>query len=450
MTEIRLPRALRPFATVQYRILAVALTASLLGAGVWIVASTWQVIALGGSPIDLSFVATANAVGLLVAVLFGGALADRLPQKYILIAIEGTKSVVAAAIAVLAATGQLEFWHLALCGLILGVADGFFYPAYSALLPSVLAADDLLAANGLEGTLRPTLMQAAGPAIASVILAVGFPWVAFLVVAAAQALAVVGLTALRATPVRGEQTEDDRHPLVAIFAQIGGGFSYMFKTPWLLATLLFACAHVLVIMGPIEVLLPFAVKDQVPTDVQSMFGGGAGAFAIALAAFGLGGAIGSITVASFRLPRRYLTIMILLWGVGSIPLIIIGFTDQLWLMVVALFVVGFTFQAATVIWGTLLQRRVPAGLLGRVSSLDFFVSLALMPVSMALAGPIGEAVGLDWTYLFAGALPILFAIVSIVLARMPKDEIDHPLDPAQREIETPQPMMIDPGAGTGR
>jgi hypothetical protein len=42
-----------------------------------------------------------------------------------------------------------------------------------------------------------------------------------------------------------------------------------------------------------------------------------------------------------------------------------------------------------VIWGTLLQRRVPPHLLGRVSSLDFFVSLALMPVSMALAGPAG-------------------------------------------------------------
>ena len=58
-------------------------------------------------------------------------------------------------------------------------------------------------------------------------------------------------------------------------------------------------------------------------------------------------------------------------------------------MVVALFVVGFAFSAGQVLWGTLLQRRVPTAMLGRVSSLDFFVSLALMPVSMALAGPVG-------------------------------------------------------------
>ena len=72
----------------------------------------------------------------------------------------------------------------------------------------------------------------------------------------------------------------------------------------------------------------------------------------------------------------------------------IGLTRELWVMAVATFVVGFTVAAAMVIWGTLLQRRVPRHLLGRVSSLDFFVSLALMPVSMALAGPAGEPIGI--------------------------------------------------------
>ena len=51
-------------------------------------------------------------------------------------------------------------------------------------------------------------------------------------------------------------------------------------------------------------------------------------------------------------------------------------------------------QGAQVVWGTLLQMRVPPAMLGRVSSLDFFVSLALMPISMAVAGPVGEAIGI--------------------------------------------------------
>ena len=94
---------------------------------------------------------------------------------------------------------------------MLGVADGFFYPAYSALLPSVLPADELLAANGIEGMLRPTVMQAAGPALASAVIAAASPAVAMAIVAVAQLLAVTGLVVLRTTPVRRE-LDDVRAP----------------------------------------------------------------------------------------------------------------------------------------------------------------------------------------------------------------------------------------------
>lgn len=115
-------------------------------------------------------------------------------------------------------------------------------------------------------------------------------------------------------------------------------------------------------------------------------------------------------------------------GAGALPLAIIGYTTQLWVIAAACFVVGFAYSAATVIWGTLLQRRVPPALLGRVSSLDFFVSLAFMPISMALAGPVGELVGIGPAFVIAGIVPIPLAIITIVLARMMRDEVEHPLD----------------------
>jgi MFS family permease len=431
-------RALTPFANGQYRILAIALTMSLFGSGVWLVAVVFEIIDLGGSPIELSLVATGSAIGMIVAVLFGGVLADRIPQKRILLAVETTKVLVVAGVAALSLMNTLEVWHLVIAATVLGMGEGFFYPAYSALLPSVLAADDLLAANGVEGVLRPTVLQAAGPAIASVAIAVASPALAFVVVAIAQVLAVVGLLYLRTTPVRRELDREASHPVKAFLSDIAGGFRYMFKTPWLLATLLYGCLFVLVVLGPIEVLLPFAVKDQT--------GGGAGAFAIVLASFGIGGAVGSVVVASLRLPRRYLTVMNLLWGVGCIPLVVVGFTDQLWLMAAAVFITGFGFSSATVIWGTLLQRRVPASMLGRVSSLDFFVSLALMPVSMALAGPVGVAVGIPITFVVAGAVPVVLAVAAILIARMPKDELENPLDPEQREIDPSSQEILGPGA----
>ncbi|CAN5299150.1 tetracycline efflux MFS transporter Tet(V) [soil metagenome] len=418
----RLPRALRPFRTGQYRILAAALVLSLFGAGVWLVAMVFQVRELGGGPIQLSYVATANSVGLIVAVLFGGAIADRIPQKRILLAVEATKAAVIIATAALALSGALELWMLVIAALVLGLADGFFYPAYSALLPSILHADELLAANGVEGMLRPTIMQALGPLVAGIVIAVLAPSAAFAIIGVTQLLAVAGLAWLRTTPVRRDVDESaaPRHPVVAMFIDIREGVGFVVKTPWLLWTLLFALLMVLAMMGPIEVLLPFAVTDQA--------GGDAGSFALVLAAFGAGGAISSILVASRKLPRRYLTVMTLGWGAGAIPLTIIGLTDQVWVMAVAVFVVGFGFGFGQVIWGTLLQRRVPPAMLGRVSSLDFFVSLAFMPISMAVAGPVGEAIGFGPTFLIAGLVPIVLAVLVIAIARMPRDEIANPLD----------------------
>ncbi|MFD4420762.1 MFS transporter [Agromyces sp. NPDC058484] len=418
----RLPRALRPFASGQYRLLIAALSASLLSAGAWLVAAVWQVVELGGSPSDLSLVAVGASLGLVVAVLFGGVAADRIPQRRILLVVEVVRGVGFATAALLAASGVIEVWHIAVISFVLGLADGFFYPAYSAWLPAILPPEQLLAANGVEGVLRPAVMQAAGPVLASGLIALQGPWLAFAAVGGMQIVAAVVLAVMRTTPVRRDAGEAVLHPVHQTFVDLRDGFAYLMRTRWLFATLVFSIVLVFLIMGPIEVLLPFAVKDQT--------GGGAAAFALALAAFGFGGAVGSITVASFRLPRRYLTLMILAWGIGCVPLAIIGYTSWLWVMLIALFICGLLFDGAQVVWGTLLQRRVPPSMLGRVSSLDFFVSLALMPISMAVAGPVGEAIGLAPAFLIAGLVPPFLAIATLAFARLGRDELAHPLEGA--------------------
>lgn len=421
MTTVeRLPRALRPFGSSQYRLLTAALAASLLSAGAWIVSAVWQVVELGGTPIDLSLVAVGSSLGLVLAVLFGGVAADRIPQRRILLTVEIVRGIGFSVAAFLAISGQIEVWHIALISFALGVADGFFYPAYSAWLPAILPEGQLLAANGIEGVLRPSVMNAAGPAVASALIAMQGPWLAFAVVAGLQVVAAAVLAAMRTTPVRRELDGPPVHPVRQTFIDLRDGFAYLLRTRWLFATLVFSILLVFMIMGPIEVLLPFAVKDQT--------GGGAGAFALALAAFGVGGAVGSLAVASMRLPRRYLTLMILGWGFGGLPLAIIGFTSWLWVMVVALFICGLLFSGASVVWGTLLQRRVPPAMLGRVSSLDFFVSLALMPISMAVAGPVGESIGIAPAFLIAGLAGPLLAIITLAFARLGRDELAHPLD----------------------
>ncbi len=208
----------------------------------------------------------------------------------------------------------------------------------------------------------------------------------------------------------------------------------MVRTPWLLATLLFASLMILAMMGPLEVLTPFLIKDTL--------GGGPGDHAWVLAAFGIGGAVGSMTMASLKMPRRYLTTMNLLWGVGCLPLLAFGFATAVWQLVVSAFLLGALFSAPMVIWGTLLQRRVPPHMLGRVASLDFFVSISLMPVSMALAGPVSEAIGLRATFAIAGIAPGVFAVLAVVLAKLPADELAHPLRDADEETEATEDEVV--------
>jgi MFS family permease len=411
---------LRPFGRAQYRLLAGSLTMSLFAAGVWMIAIVWQVIAMNGGPTELSFVSAAMAAGMLVTTLLGGVLADRIPQRRILLTVAAVRTVAVGLVAVLTLTHWLNLWHLAVAALLIGLGNGFTYPAYSALLPSILPPEELMAANGVEGMLRPTIMQAAGPAVASAMIAAWSPGAALIVVTLLEAAGVTFLLALRPVPLRRDRSAVSTHPIRATLIDLRDGFVYMGRTPWLLATLLFASVLILLIMGPIEVLVPFAIKDRA--------GGGPAEHALVMAAFGIGGAIGALGMASFRMPRRYLTIMNLFWGVGCLPLVLIGSATHAWLIAAAVFIVGICFSAPMVIWGTLLQRRVPAHMLGRVSSLDFFVSLVFMPLSMAIAGPVSAGIGLGTTFAIAGLLPTAIAVLAIILAKMPQDELAHPLD----------------------
>jgi MFS family permease len=417
-----LPRALRPFRHAAYRRLALALSFSTFASGVWVVAIVWEVIRIGGGPAQLSVVSTAGAIGVLLPALIGGVAADRLPQKRILLCVAALELTGMTLVATLSLLDATQVWHLAAVSFATGMGMAFYYPAYSAWLPSLVDESDLQAVNGFEGMVRPTLGQAIGPGVAGAVVGAVSSGAAVVVAACAALAGLVALTCVPLTPVRRdpEATEERGHPVASALKDVREGFVYMVRTPWLLATLLFAALMILAMMGPFEVLIPFLIKDRL--------GGGPGDHALVMAAFGVGGAVGSLSMASVPMPRRYLTVMNLLWGLGCLPLVVMGLATEIWMIVVAGFVLGVMFSAPMVIWGTLLQRRVPPHMLGRVASLDFFISISLMPVSMALAGPVSGLLGMRTTFYIAGIVPGVVAVVAIIWARLPQDEIAHPLN----------------------
>ena len=417
----RLPRALTPFGIPAYRRLALALVLSTFASGVWAVALVWEVIRMGGGPGELSVVTTSGAVGVLLPALLAGVVADRVPQKLILLAVASVELVGMATIALLSALDLTQVWHLAAVSLATGMGMAFYYPAYSAMLPALVPESDLMAVNGFEGMVRPTIGQAVGPGVAGLAVGAASPAAALAIAAGASLLGLLAMVLVPRTAVRRE-LDDVRvgHPFRTALADMREGFVYMVRTPWLLATLLFASLMILAMMGPLQVLIPFLVKDSI--------GGGPGDHALVMGAFGIGGAVGSLAMASMRMPRRYLTVMNLLWGFGCLPFLAIAWAEAVWQVVGAALVMGALFSAPMVIWGTLLQRRVPPALLGRVASLDFFISVSLMPVSMALAGPLSEAIGVRATFTIAAVVPAVAAVVATLWARLPADEVANPLD----------------------
>lgn len=443
-------RALAPFRHGPFRVLASALVISVFGHGLWAVSLVYQVRELGGGMPELSLATTALAIGLLACVLVGGVVADRLPRRRILLTVEIADTVTVGAVALLALTGTVQLWHLVAAAALVGASAAFFFPAYSALLPSVLPAEDLLAANGFEGAARPALQQAAGPATAGFIVAAASPGVSLALLAACHLVAAVVLCFLpperpaapgEKTPVpdaaASHRADGSPQPALASGEPTAGdepapsgtssplkdaleGVKYTVRTPWLWWTLLFACVSVLSTVGPLEVLLPFVVSDQLGGDSR-MFGG-------LLAVAGVAAMLGSLFTASRPLPRRYLTWMLVAWGLGTLPLAAVGFVTSWWIVALGAFIYGATGAFGQVIWGTLLQRRVPRHMLGRVSSLDFFVSLALMPLSMALAGPLATVLPMWSIWIAAGVVTPLVAALAWWRGRLGEDELAHPLD----------------------
>ncbi|MFC4058540.1 MFS transporter [Planomonospora corallina] len=169
-------RALSPLRNRDYRLLIGTTALSMFATGMWTVVMVFQVIAIDDSPTALSAVATCFSGGLLAFALVGGVVADRVPKRSVIvavvadrvpkrsviIAVEGIDLLAVTAVSVPALTGTIRLWHMAVASALLGAGSAFFYPAYSAYLPSILPSDELLAANGLEGALRPARRGSGG------------------------------------------------------------------------------------------------------------------------------------------------------------------------------------------------------------------------------------------------------------------------------------------------
>jgi hypothetical protein len=175
--------------------------------------------------------------------------------------------------------------------------------------------------------------------------------------------------------------------------------------------------------GPWEVLVPYVVRNDLggsAADLGFVFGaGGVGSLTVALV-FGQRG----------RLPRRAVTALYLVWAVGMLMTAGFGLVSSVWQAMAVAFVSESCITALVVIWFTLLQRLVPGHLLGRVSSLDWLISIGGVPLSFAVVGPLAAAFGVDATLIGAGLIGAAVTIGFMLFPGARDPERDGSLDPS--------------------
>jgi MFS family permease len=308
-------------------------------------------------------------------------------------------------LAFLSVTGELHLWQLMAVAVLYGAATAFFDPASDALVPQLLPADALAQANSLDQLIRPLALRLAGPAVGGVLVgALGVGW-AFGLDAAS--FVVSAGTLLAMSPVRRPADPADAAAAGSVRREVAAGLRYVRSHAWLWATLVSAAVAYLLFMGPTEVLVPFIVKNRLSD--------GAGALGLVFAAGGLGSLLCAIVIGQRGLPRRSLTFMFIAWTLATLAIAGYGIAGQLWGLMLASVAFNTLETAGTIAWATAKQRLVPAHLLGRVSSLDWLISIGLLPVSFAITGPVSAALGTRTTLIGAGVLGAVVTFAAMLV-----------------------------------
>ncbi len=408
-----------PLGERDFRLLFIGRTISLFGSSFAPIALAFAVITLTGSPSDLGLVLSAYMLAHLVFLLAGGVWADRLPRHLVMVTSDVLSAGAQIAAAVLLLAGIAETWHLIVLAALKGGASAFFMPASTGLVPQIVSAPRLQQANALLSLSRNST-RIAGVAIAGLLVAtVGAGW-ALALDGATYALGAVFVGMLKLPPVEAKK---DRKFL----RELAEGWHEFRSRSWLCVTIVqFALINAYAI-GAFLVLGPFVAEKEL---------GGAAAWGFILAAEAVGMILAGIVALRYR-PERPLLVATLAVLTMAPLLALLGMAAPLIVILPAALLAGVGLELYGVFWDTTLQQHIPDEKLSRVSSYDVLGSFALIPVGVAVMGPISGAIGVANT-LIGAALVVVVATGAVICVRDVRNlrRLDPPVVPR------PEPLAL--------
>lgn len=393
-----------------------SIVVSHLGSGMAMVALAFAVLAFG-TPTDLGIVLLAREVPMILFLLLGGVFADRLPRRRILITTELVKGFAQVGTALVLFTGIANVWNVAALQIAFGVANAFSRPTTLGLIKETVSDAHLQQANALAQLSRSTL-SIASPAAGALIVTFASPAVAIAIDSVTFFISAAFLASMR---IGGTVRTATR----SVVADLREGWREFISRPWVVA--------IIASFGLFQLTYFPALLVLGPTVAIEHLGGAAGWGAI-LAIEALGAVVGGLFALRLRVSRPLV--------LGELVVVPSGFL----LMALAVplplaaiagigFLVGVGFALGETLYVTAFQRNIPEHALSRISSYDWFGSVALNPIGYALIGPVAAALGTPETLVLAGVLNVLVCL-SVILV------------PSVRSIRMDGPAVGDPKAET--
>jgi MFS family permease len=369
-----------------------------VGSSAFPIALAISVLDNGGTATDLGLILASRVLSGTIFTLAGGVWSDRLPRKWVMISADAFRGLIALVLVIISAA-NMPLWAIGLLVFLMGLGDAFGAPAGAAIVPSLLP-DHLLPAGNVARGIVAKIGTIVGPGVGGISVAVVGADLTFAVTAVAFFIGTSLLLGITEAPIQGVI---ENKP--SFITELREGLKLVWEIKWLAASIFMASFQLMVIVAAETVLLPVITRREFDTN---------NVFAISAAAFSLGGAISAIAAVKFKTKSPGL-VAISMWSLFAFAPLVLAFPISPTFVVVGYFIAGLSIGGWEAYWVTAVQREVPQELQGRVFSIDMVGTSGLMPLGMALVGPVIALTGERDFLLFAIGFHILFCYLVLLV-----------------------------------
>jgi len=395
---------------------------SLLGSSLVQFALVWWLTKETGSATVL---ATSTMMALLPQILIGpiaGTLVDRWNRRVIMIIADASIALVTLVLFYLFATDKVQTWHIFVIIAIRSLGGAFHQPAMTASTSLMVPDKHLARVAGANQTLQG-LLNIIAPPLGALLIELYATQNVLLVDIATAALAIPPLLFI-AIPQPAKKPQGTEGNTSSSFTrEFKEGFSYVWKWKGMLG---------IIILAMLLNFLLIPAASFMPLMVTKIFNKGAAELGWIQSLFGVGIIAGGILLSTWGgFKRRIITSFSGILGIGT-GILLMGFIPEnmFYLLFVAYFFVGFTQVFANGPLMAIMQSTVTPDMQGRVFSLLGTGAAAMMPLSLLVAGPISDAVGLRFWYIFGGSVCIIMILIAFFVPAIINIEDNHSETPA--------------------